>query len=132
MRVTLLGGEEVHHLSCSQWVELLFAARVQGWKPAGTRQPFYFAWPDFGQGIWNASDYTSNMGQLVTPQDAAHLAQALMKVEAEGGAVPQGFIAFCEQGGFHLWDSSAVAEEDDQMSAELDGEPDAVPARRVA
>ena len=129
MRVTLLRGTDIYHLSCSQWVELLFAARVHGWKPAGTRQPFYFAWPDFGQGGWNASDYTSNMGQLVTPRDAAHLAQALAKAEADGGAVPQGVIAFCEQGGFHVWDSSAVAEEEEM---DQDREPDEAPARRVA
>ena len=59
-----------------RWAKLLRLAKTHGWEVMGTSQP-----PEeeihFPGGRWDANNYTTNDGQIVSAADAAALATAL-------------------------------------------------------
>jgi hypothetical protein len=72
-----ISGDSGHEIyfDTSNWVDLLRAARANGWTPAGTEPPCV---PEMGDvSDWNSRDYTSNSFQRVTEADAKALALAL-------------------------------------------------------
>ena len=60
----------------SRWGRLLSIARALSWIPQGTSAPC--GWP--GNPPWNRMNYILPLGQIVDRQDAAALADALVKL----------------------------------------------------
>ena len=68
---------EYHHFSMVVWPKLLELAESYGWEPLGTaKNPNHDEF--YSSKTWNGN-YHANMGQVVLPEDALALADALEK-----------------------------------------------------
>lgn len=98
-----VGDEEGRRFSSDTWEHLLRLARLNGWRPAGTRQPL--DWP--AAEAWDRGDYFASKGQTVTAEDARAMAEALSRAlqfqTAMSRRVIADFMAFCRYGwGFRI------------------------------
>lgn len=98
-----VGDEEARCFDSDTWEHLLRLARLNGWHPAGTKQPD--DWP--GRHPWDHGNYSSNDGQTVTAADARGIADALSRALQFQTALSQriitDFVSYCRFGwGFRI------------------------------
>lgn len=88
--MNLTRSEDGEEFPCTNifWEFILQTARKGGWEPLGTVK--------FDQALnkdqtWDGTDYHSNNGQVVTPDDAFNISKSLKKVIAseENGLTPE-------------------------------------------
>jgi hypothetical protein len=122
MGYELIGPQREFRFNMTGWPSVLQMAESHGWMPLGTKRPQ----EPFGDSRWGGSYYT-NDGQIVTPEDAAALGDALTRAlpdlqqeptALQGDVVDEDpdevhawrgnrqrvadFIAFCREGGFEI------------------------------
>ena len=134
MGMHLRGRERDAYLSMTLWSDLLYVAVRYGWQPRGTKPAALrllepkpeSTLPEWNPDLTVSEDgltatytdwggwYVSNSGQLVTPEDARSLGDALAEFQADakghyrtcddGLAVTLAdVVSLCRQGGFAIW-----------------------------
>ncbi|NIR27791.1 MAG: hypothetical protein GWN84_00315 [Gammaproteobacteria bacterium] len=93
-----VGDEESRYFHCQTWEHLLRLARLNGWRPAGTKEPE--GWPN--RHPWDRFNYSSSDGQTVTAADARAIADALSRAlqfqTALSRQIIADFVAYCRSG----------------------------------
>lgn len=79
MAIVLRGPTGDFTFNNKGWGILLKLAFDFGWRPRGTHAPAHWQTvpTEWSPNPWNAADYFTGRGQIVTPKDAAALADAL-------------------------------------------------------
>jgi len=111
MGMDLIGPGRYLYINVIGWAETLSLAYKHGWQPAGTVDPLYESicspdkYPEYNSN-WEGENYSINMGQLVTEEDALGIAEALERAindKPNDNAWLEDIIPFCRKGLFRIW-----------------------------